>query len=85
MPTTEETAAQLEAARKALEDAQKAHADAIANAPPRSFEEIMLALIAYLSMKFGHHVEIAALLTEMDKRVKLDRAPEAKPANTAGV
>jgi hypothetical protein len=81
MPTPEETAAQLEAARKALADAEVAHAAAVEAAPPRSFEEIIYDFFANLVMRTGHHPELQRLLDELKRALHLEQPPA--PAQAA--
>lgn len=71
MPTPEDTAAQLEAAKQALADAEAAHAQAKADAPPRNFEEIVYDFFANLVMRAGHHPELQALLDELKRALKI--------------
>ena len=80
MPTPAETAAQLEAAKAALEAAQAAHAESLAGAPPRDFEEIVYDFFANLVMRAGHHPELQALLDELKRALKIGTNAETKSA-----
>lgn len=71
MPTPEETAAQLEAARQALADAEAAHAAAKADAPPRSPDLVIFDFLQAIVMRFGHHPELQALLDELKAGLKI--------------
>jgi hypothetical protein len=79
-PTTDETAAQLEAARQQLAAAEAAHTAAIADAPPRNFEEIVYDFFAQLVMRSGNHPEMQRLLDELKKALHIGEPAAEKPA-----
>lgn len=70
MPTPDETADQVAKARLALETAEAEHAAALTTADDnRTFEELTVALLEEIVMRFGNRPQFRALIDRLKAKV----------------
>jgi hypothetical protein len=75
-----DTAADLEAAKKKLADAEAAHTKAVAEAAEnRTSEQLLYDLFASIVARLGNRPDMEAMLTTLGKRIEPAPAPEDQP------
>jgi IS5 family transposase len=75
-----DTAAELEAAKQKLADAEAAHAKAVTDAAEnRTSEQLVHDLFAAIVARLGNRPDMEAMLTTLGKRIEPAPAPEEQP------
>lgn len=75
-----DTAADLEAAKQKLADAEAAHAKALVEADEnRSPEELVHDLLEAIVMRLGNRPEMRAMVLALEKHIAPTPAPEDQP------
>jgi len=75
-----DTAAEIEAAKQKLADAEAAHTKAVAEAAEnRRPEQLVYDLFASIVARLGNRPDMEAMLTTLGKRIEPAPAPEEQP------